>query len=82
MGSSGCTRRWKRLSAPLTRFAPEHTVPSLAAGLTAARALIEHPDISDQLRFLLARKELQFQKALSQALGLDIEVAVSPGLVL
>ena len=80
--SDGLQRLHAAVEAAISAFdarAPEHTVPSLAAGLTAARALLEHADINDQLRFLLARKEMQFQKALSQALGLDIEVAVSPG---
>jgi hypothetical protein len=65
--------------------APEKTVSSLAKGLTATRTLLDQversdlvADAKDHLQFLLVRKEAQFQKALSQALGLDMEVVVDP----
>lgn len=38
-------------------------------------------DVKDQLQFLLARKDKQFRNALSQALGLDMEVAVVPDVI-
>lgn len=68
--------------------APEKTVPSLAEGLKTTRQLLEQAkgssldaEAKDQIQFLLTRKEAQFQKALSQALGLDVEVAVDPDVI-
>ena len=79
--SEGLSRLHVAVEAAISAFdarAPEKTVPSLAAGLTATRQLLDHAEISEQIQFLLGRKETQFQNALRQALGLHIEVAVSP----
>ena len=79
------------VEAAIGRFdsrAPEKTAPSLAQGLTATRNLLEQvkgssiaAEAEDQIQFLLVRKETQFQKALSQALGLDVEVEVDPEVI-
>lgn len=86
--STGLGQMHTAVEAAVGKFdarAPEKTVPSLAAGLTATRKLLERVeraslavDATDQIQFLLARKEQQFQKALSQALGLHVAVAVDP----
>ena len=86
--SIGLSQIHTAVEAAVSKFdarAPEKTASSLAEGLTATRKLLEPvessslaADAKDQLQFLLARKEKQFQKALSQALGLDMEVAVDP----
>jgi hypothetical protein len=86
--SEGLSQMQAAVEAAVNQFdarAPEQTIPSLAQGLIAVRTLLEQvpnsnlaADAQDQLQFLLARKEGQFQKALRQALGLDVEVVVDP----
>ena len=63
----------------------DQTVEPLVAGLKATRALLARVKdsqledaASDQLGFLLGRKEKQFQKALARALALDFEASVEP----
>jgi LmbE family N-acetylglucosaminyl deacetylase len=86
--STGLSQIHTAVEAAVSKFdarAPEKTVSSLVAGLTATRKLLEQVERSslvvnakDQIQFLLARKAKQFQKALRLALGLDVEVAVDP----
>lgn len=86
--NAGLSQMHTAVEAAVSAFdahAPGKTTLPLAEGLTATRSLLEHvarssllADAKDQLEFLLVRKEKQFQKALSQALGLDMEVAVVP----
>ena len=89
--STGLSQIHTAVEAAVSTFdarAPEHTVSSLAEGLTATRKLLEHvarssltADAKDQLQFLLTRKEKQFEKALSQALGIDMQVVVTPDVI-
>ncbi len=89
--STGLNQIHTAVEATVSTFdarAPEHIVSSLAEGLAATRKLLEQvahsnlaADVKDQLQFLLARKDKQFRNALSQALGLDMEVAVVPDVI-
>ena len=76
------------VEAALQEFDPsalEKTARPLADGLQATRALIDQvkssdlpKEVRDQVLFLLARKEEQFERALQRALGLYVEARVAP----
>ncbi|MFQ5694358.1 MAG: PIG-L family deacetylase, partial [Terriglobia bacterium] len=86
--TSGLEQISKAVEAAVEAFDPvrlEATVPNLVDGLKAVRALQSRAKNSsiedagrDRILFLLNVKEKQFQKALRQALALDLEVKVLP----
>jgi LmbE family N-acetylglucosaminyl deacetylase len=56
---------------------PSAVVPALARGLTATRAAIEA--LSDRdVRFLLQRKDAEFQDAINTALGVELTAVAQP----
>jgi LmbE family N-acetylglucosaminyl deacetylase len=83
-GLEEIARLAERASSEYRPDRPQDIAPGLAAGLTAARALIAKvrqsglpdPGKSD-VAFELAAKEDQFERALAESLGLSLEAAVT-----
>lgn len=86
--SSDLTEVGNRVEAAISKFdarRPWVVASDLAAGMKAARALIEKIKASsieaaskDQLLFLLGNKEKEFNDAMNKSLGLAMEVLVDP----
>ena len=57
---------------------PADSVPALAAGLRATREVLDRLAPDDEAAFLLRHKERQFERALTTALGLELQAVVVP----
>ena len=57
---------------------PQDSIPALTAGLREARELLAELEPEDEASFLLRIKEVQFERALSNALGLELFAVAVP----